>query len=181
MKEITCMPEIAYTPLGRLIGHVTAVLVAMMPASGAERFFSIVFVFSCHLLFVGAYAELKRRNYHPSRNWRFYVIAAAAFIPLLGPLLVLGLLYHLQESGQETPFRISGLCSAILRLRANALVLLVVIISLLLVFAVIHSRRDPYFKKRALSGLSPQSVFPADQSRMTPILGCGSPIPRRAG
>jgi hypothetical protein len=163
------MPEIAYTTFGRnalltgLISHVAAILVAMMSASGAELFFSIVLLFSCLVLVIGAYAELKNRGYSPLRDWRFYVIAAVTVFPLLGPLIVLGLLYSLQQSGQEARVSVAGLFSAIFRLKANALVLFVLISFLFLLFAVIHSRHDPYFKRRALSGLSPQSVLVAGQ------------------
>ena len=163
------MPEIAYTNFGRnvlltgLISHVAAILVAMMSASGAGLFFSIIFPFSCLALAAGAYAELKNRGCYPSRDWRFYVIAAVTVFPLLGPLTVLGLLYSLQKSGQEARVSVSGLFSAVFRLKANALVLFVLIIFLFLLFAVIHSRHDPYFKRRALSSLSPPSVLAADQ------------------
>lgn len=163
------MPEIAYTPFGRnalftgLISHVAAILVAMMSASGTEHFSSIVFLFSCFLLVFGAYAELKYRGYHPLINWRFYVIATVTVFPLLGPLIVLGLLYSFQKSGQETRVSVSGLFSAIFRLKANALVLFVLIILLFLLFAVIHSRHDPYFKRRALNSLSPKSLLTAGQ------------------
>ena len=168
-KEITCMPEIAYTTFGRnalltgLISHVAAILVAMMSASGAELFFSIVFPFSCLVLVIGAYAELKNRGYYPLRDWRFYVIAAVSVFPLLGPLIVLGLLYSFQKSGQEARVRVSGLFSAIFRLKANTLVLFVLIIVLFLLFAVIHSRHDPYFKKRSQNRNLPQSVLAAGQ------------------
>lgn len=159
------MPEIAYTALGRnalvagLISQVAAILVAMMTASGAGLFFSIVYLFSCLVFVIGAYAELKTRGCYPLRDWRFYVIAAVTVFPLLGPLIVLGLLYSLRISGQEAPVRLSGLFSATFRLKANALVLFLLIIVLFLLFAVIHSRHDPYFKRRALSALSPQAVL----------------------
>ena len=163
------MPKIAYTTFGRnalltgLISHVVAILVAMMSVSGAELFFSIVFPFSCLVLAVGAYAELKYRGYHPSRDWRFYVTAAVTVFPLLGPFIALGLLYSFQKSGQEELISVFSLFPAILRLKANALVIFVLIIFLLLLFAVIHSRHDSYFKRRALNGLLPQSVLAAGQ------------------
>jgi hypothetical protein len=125
----------------------------------AELFFSIVFPFSCLALVVGAYAELKNRGYYPLRDWGFYVIAAVTVFPVLGPLIVLGLLYSFQKSGQEARVRLSGLFLAIFRLKANTLVLFVLIIFLFLLFAVILSWHDPYFKKRALNGLSPQAIL----------------------
>jgi hypothetical protein len=163
------MPKIAYTTFGSntlltgLISHVVAILVAMMSASGAALFFSIAFPFSCLALVVGAYTELKNRGYLPSRDWRFYVITTASFFPLLGPLIVLRLLYGFQKNGQEELVSVLGLFSAIFRLKANALVLFVLIICLFLLFAVIHSRQEPYFKRPALNGLLPQSVLAADQ------------------
>jgi len=90
------------------------------------------------------------------------VIAALTVFPLLGPLIVLGLLYSFQKSGQEARIGLSGMLSAILRLKANTLILFVLIIILFLLFAVIHSRHDPYFKRRALIGLSQRSVLVAD-------------------
>lgn len=163
------MPKIAYTTFGintlltGLISHVVAILVAMLSVSGAELFFSIVFPFSCLVLAVGSYAELKNRGYHPSRDWRFYVTAAVTVFPLLGPFIALGLLYSFQKSGQEGLISVFSLFPAIFRLKANALVLFVLIIFLFLLFAVIHSRHDPYFKRPALNGLLPQSVLAADQ------------------
>ncbi len=163
------MPEIAYTTFGRnalligLISHVAAILVAMTSASGGLLFFRIVFLFSCLVLVMGAYGELRNRGYNPLKDWRFHVIAALTVFPLLGPLIVSGLLYSLQKRGQEVRVRVSGLFSAIFRMKANALVLFVLIIALFLLFAVIHSRHDPYFKRRVLNGLSTQSVLVAEQ------------------
>ncbi|MBA4389945.1 MAG: hypothetical protein C0399_03305 [Syntrophus sp. (in: bacteria)] len=163
------MPEIAHTTLGRnalftgLISHVAAILVSMMPASGAELFFSIVFPFSCLALVIGAYTELKNREYYPLRDWRFYVIAAVTVFPVLGPLIALGLIYRFQKNGQEARVRLSGLFLAIFRLKANALVLFALIIFLFLLFAVIHSRHDPYFKKRSQNMNLLQSVLAANQ------------------
>ena len=163
------MPEIAYTTFGRnalftgLISHVAAVLVAMMSASGAELFFNIVFPFSCIVLVIGAYAELKYKGYHPLKNWRIYIITAATAFPLLGPLIIFGLLYSLRKSGQEVRVGIAGLFPAVLRLKANTLIIFVVMIILFLLFAVIHSRHDPYFKRHNPNSLSPKSVLAADQ------------------
>jgi hypothetical protein len=134
-----------------------------MSASGKEHFFGIVFLLSCFLLVFGAYAELKNRGYCPLRDWRFYVIAVVTVFPVLGPLIVLGLLYSFQKSGQEARVSVSGLFPAMLRLQANVLVLFGLIILLFLLFAVIHSRHDPYFKKRSQNRNLPQSILVAEQ------------------
>jgi hypothetical protein len=169
--EIIFMPEIAYTTVGRnalftgLISHVAAFLVSMMAASGTEHFFSIVFLFSCFLLIVGAYTELKHRGYYPLRDWRFYVIAAATVLPVLGPFIVLGLLYNFQKSGQEKRVNMSGLLPAIFRLKANALVLFLLIVLLLILFVVTNSQDEPYYKRyRSYQNRNlPQSVLDASQ------------------
>jgi hypothetical protein len=161
------MPEIASTALGRnailagLLSHAAAVLAATLSASGAEPFWGIVFPFSCLVLAIGAYGELTHRGYTPLRDWRFYAIAALTVFPLLGPLMALGLLYHLQKSGQTSPVGIAGLFPALFRLKANALVLFALLLALFLLFAVIHSRHDPYFKRRASDGPTPQSLSAA--------------------
>ncbi|MDZ4164140.1 MAG: hypothetical protein U1C55_03340, partial [Smithellaceae bacterium] len=145
------MPEVAYTTFGRnalvagLISQVAAILVAMMTASGAGLFFTIVFPLSCLALVAGGFAELKNREKDPLSNWRFYVIAAAAFFPLIGPLIVSGLLYSPQAGDQKARVGVSGLFLAMLRLKANGLILFLLIIVLFLLFALIHSRHDPYF------------------------------------
>lgn len=164
------MTEIAYTKIGRnalfagLISHVAAILVAMMSASGKEHFFGIVFFFSCLLLVVGAFAELKNRGYHPFIEWRFYVIAAVTVFPLLGPFIVLGLLYSFQKSGEEGRVGLSGLFPALFRLRANGLVLILLIVFLLILFVFTGSQDDPYYKKRYRNYQNrnaPQSVLAA--------------------
>ncbi|MFH2046521.1 MAG: hypothetical protein ABIK92_15395 [Pseudomonadota bacterium] len=163
------MQEIAYTGFGRntlvtgLLSHFATLLVAMMTVSGADLFFSITFPFSCFALAVAAYVELKHRGCHPLSSLRFYIILAMTVIPLLGPLIILGLLYSLKKSGQETRTGLSGLFSALLRLKANLLVLFVLILFLFLLFAVIHSRHDPYFKRRTLSSMSPDLISDANK------------------
>jgi uncharacterized membrane protein len=148
------MPEIAYTSIGRnalftgLISHVAAILVAMMSASGKDHFFGVVFFFSCLLLVVGAFAELKSRGHRPLIEWRFYVIAAVTVFPLLGPLIVLGLVYSIPKSGEERRVSLSGLLPAFFRLRANGLVLFLLIVFLLILFFSASRQDDPYFKKR---------------------------------
>jgi hypothetical protein len=164
------MPEIAYTSFGRnalfagLISHVAAFLVAMLSASGTEHFFGIVFLLSCLFLMAGAYVELINRGYSPLKDWRFYVIAAVTVLPALGPLMVLGLLYSFRKSGQEKRVGLSGLFSALFRLRANVLVLFLLMVILFILFVVTNSQDDPYYKKRHRSYQSrnlPQSVLDA--------------------
>jgi hypothetical protein len=165
------MPEIAYTALGRnalfagLISHVAALLVAMLSASGREHFFGIVLSFACLALMTGAYAELRDRGRRPLSNWRFYAAAAATVIPLLGPLAVLGVLYHLQPEGQEQKGGLSGPLGAFFRLKANALVIFLLLALLLILFVVTNSQDDPYYKKRYRNDQNrnvPQSVLTRD-------------------
>lgn len=173
-EEDNFMPEIAYTPFGRnvlvagLISHVAALLVSMMSTSGAGLFFTIVFPFSCLALMLAAYVELKSRGSYPLKNWRFYVITAATVFPVIGPFIVLGLLYSMQESRQAAGISLSGLFPAMSRLKAHALVPFVVIIILFLLFAVIHSWHDPYFKRRPPNSLLPQSVLTVAQYENIP-------------
>lgn len=148
------MPEIAYTKIGRnalfsgLISHLAALLVAMLSSSGTDYFFSIVFPFSCVLLVVGAFSELKNRGYSPFKDWRFYLIAAVTVFPLLGPFIILGLLCRFQKSGQENRVGMSGLFPALFRLKANVLIVFLLIVILLILFVFTNSQDDPYYKKR---------------------------------
>lgn len=148
------MREIANTRIGRntlftgLISHIAAILVAMMSASGKEHFFGIVFFLSCLLLVIGAFAEFKNRGCRPLIEWRFYVIAAVTVFPLLGPFIVLGWLYSFPKSGEEKHTGLSGLVSAFFRLRANGLVLFLLIVFLLILFVFTASQDDPYYKTR---------------------------------
>lgn len=166
------MQEIAYTTFGRnalfagLISHMAAILVAMMSASGAGLFFKRVFPFACLGLMIGAYAELKHRGCYPLRDLRFYVVAAVSVFPLLGPLIVLGLLYNFRKSGQGKHVGMSGLFSAFFRLKANVLVVFLLIVILFVLFAFTNSQDDPYYKKRSRNypGRNmPQSVLDASQ------------------
>jgi hypothetical protein len=166
------MPEIAHTKIGRnalfsgLISHLAALLVAMLSSSGTDYFFSIVFPFSCLLLIAGAYAELKNRGYSPFKDWRFYLIAAVTVFPLLGPFIILGLLYRFQKSGQEKRIGLSGLFTALFRLKANVLVIFLLLVFLLILFVFTNSQDDPYYKKRHQSYQNrtlPQSILEASQ------------------
>ncbi len=151
------MPEIAYTPFGRnvlvagLIVHVAAILVGMMSAAGADMFFKVVYPFSCLALIAGAYVELRHRGGRPLNAWRFYLIAMAAVFPVLGPLIVLCMIYSFPQGETEAQGNLSGLFPAMLKLRANVLMVFVLLILLFLLFAVISSKNDPYFKRRTQS------------------------------
>lgn len=159
------MREIAYTSFGRnvlvagLICHLAAILAGMMTASGTDLFFKIVYPVSWGLLIAGSYAELRHRGGRPLNAWRFYLIVMAAVFPLLGPLVILGLIYSFPESGGEGQGNLSGLFSAILKLRASVLMVFVWIMLLFLLFAVISSRNDPYFQKHRQSVNSEHSLF----------------------
>lgn len=149
------MGEIAYTKFGRnalfigLISHVAALLAAMMPSPGSA-FFKIVYSFAWLALILGAYVELENRGYWPFGNWRFYIIAAVNAFPFIGPLIAFLVLYRLQRGGEEERVRVCGMFASVLRLRANLLVLFIFIVILFILFAVILSRHDPYFKKANL-------------------------------
>jgi|WetSurMetagenome_2_1015567.scaffolds.fasta_scaffold128022_3 hypothetical protein len=164
------MPEIAYTNIGRnalfagLICHIAAFLVGMLSASGMDCFFCIVFFLSCFFLVAGAYAELKQRGCRPLRAWRFHVSVVVAALPLLGPFIVFALLYDFQKSGQEKRGGLFGLFPAIFRLKANVLVISLLLVLLVILFVFTNSRDDPYYKKRDRyyrNGNLPQSLSDA--------------------
>ncbi|MCK7510249.1 MAG: hypothetical protein MZV70_43530 [Desulfobacterales bacterium] len=94
----------------------------------------MVFLLACALFVVGAYVELKDRGYSPLKDWRFYVIAAVTVFPLLGPFIVLGLLYGSQKNRQQKLVGLSGLFPAIFRLKANVLIVFLLIVILLILF-----------------------------------------------
>lgn len=147
------MIEIAYTTFGRntlvigLISHVTALLVAMMPASGAGSFLSVLYPFYWITIVSSVYKELRDRGYRPSGNWRFYILMAATVIPILGPMTALMTLYGMQESNKIKQEKPKGFLASFLRLRANSLLIFLFILILFILFAVILSRNDPYFKR----------------------------------
>lgn len=162
------MPEIAYTSMGRnalvagLIGHAAALVLGMMTASGAGAVFQIVYLLSCCAFVAGAYAEFTDRGAHPFLNGRFYLIAAVTVIPVLGPLMVLGLIYNFPSTRRAAPGNWFGLVRALLRLRANALLVFLLLVLIFLLFAVLHTRNDPYFRRR-VPDRSAQS--PANEAR----------------
>ncbi len=153
------MPEIARTAIGRnalvlgLIGHAAAILVGMLPATGSGAFFQIVYPFSCLALMAGAYAELNNLGCPPLTEWRFYLSAAASIVPVLGPCIVLGLLYSWQGND-----RITGILPAMLSLNANLLLVSALIIFLLLLFAFAHVQNDPYYLKNRQHGIQQNEI-----------------------
>lgn len=136
------MPEIAHTTVGRnglflgLISHITAILVAMMPAPGSAQFFEIVFPVSCLFLIIAIYSEFRHRGFNTIKQWRFYVAAAAAAIPLLGPLFVSGVLYGFQKSEDARLTKIFGFIPALFKLRGNMLTGFALIVALLILFVL---------------------------------------------
>jgi hypothetical protein len=151
------MSEISYTTLGGnalltgIIAHIAAVVIAVMPVSGTTLFSGILFPFSCLALAAGSYAELQHRSCRPFTDRRLYVIAAATLLPIMGPLIISGILYTIRGKEEKTGLSIPGMISAMLRLKANPILLFLLIIIILLFFALIHSQDDPYFRKRLRS------------------------------
>lgn len=151
--------EIAYTAFGRnaltagCICHAAALLAGMTTASGTDSFFEVVYPVSWGFLITGAYVEMLRRGGRPLNTWRFYAAAMASVFPLLGPLLVLGLIYTFAQSGRDEQGDLSGFIPAIGRMRGNLLAVFVLMLLLFLFFAFIHSRHDPYFQKNRHHGV----------------------------
>jgi hypothetical protein len=150
------MNKIAYTTFGRnalfigLISHIAALLLGMMPVSGAGSLFGILYVFYWITFISGMYKELRNRGYRPSGNLRFYIVVAATVIPILGPMTALMMLYSMQENNKAQQDKSPGFLPSILRLRANSLLIFLFILILFILFAVILSRNDPYFKRAKL-------------------------------
>lgn len=147
------MREIAYTTFGRnvlfagLVSHVAALLAGMMSEAGAYDFFSIVYPFYWAAFILGVYSEFKNRGCRPFVNWRFYIIAVAAVLPIIGPLTGLFALYALQGDKNVEQFKLWGMFTSVLRLKANLLVIFLLIAILFALFALTQQQNDPYFKK----------------------------------
>lgn len=147
------MREIAYTTFGRnalfagLISHVAALIVAMMSGAGAYGFFSVVYPLYWSAFILGVYIELKNRGCRPFENWRFYIIAVAAVLPIIGPLTGLFMLYALQGDKNVEQFKLWGMFSSVFRLKASLLVIFLIITILFVLFALTQQQNDPYFKK----------------------------------
>lgn len=150
------MREIAYTTFGRnalfagLISHVAALISAMMSDAGANDFFSMVYPFYWAAFILGVYIELRNRGYRPLGNWRFYIIAVASVFPVIGLLTVFFMLYSLQGDKNVEQFKLWGMFTSVLRLRANLLVIFFFITILFALFAITLQQNDPYFKKARL-------------------------------
>jgi len=163
------MKEIAYTTFGRnalvigLISHVTALLVAMMPVSGADSFFSILYPFYWLTFISGVYKELSNRSYKPSTNWRFYMVMLATALPILGPTTGLLMLYGVQGNGKEGQDKPLGFLTSVLRLRANLLLIFLFMGIFFILFAVMLVRNDPFFKRKAVDSVLPRAAFAAEK------------------
>lgn len=179
------MRKIADTTFGRnalaagLICHVAAILFGMMSMSGADAFFKIIYPFSWMLLASGAYVELRHRGGRPLKTWRFYLIFVAAVLPVLGPLIALGLIYSFPRDGRETQGNRAGLFPAMLKLRASGWMILALAFLLFLLLAILHSKNDPYFRRRVPKNRPPQSVLDTVQPEtarwiIIPISAAGS-------
>lgn len=150
------MREIAYTTFGRnllfagLISHIAALIASMMSGAGAYGFFSIVYPFYWSVFILGVFTELRNRGYRPFGIWRFYLIAAAAVFPIIGPLTAFFMLYMLQGDRGDEQFKLWGMFTSVLRLRANLLVIFFLITILFALFAITLQQNDPYFKKARL-------------------------------
>lgn len=165
------MPEIAYTTVGRnalfvgLISHFTAILGGMIPASG-DNYFQVVFLFSCLSLIVGAYVELKHRGSHPFKEGLFYTISAVTVLPLIGPIITMGLLYGSQRAEQRGGIIISGFFSALFRIKANILIIFLLGTLLCALFILPNSKDEPYYKKKYQNRQNrhvSQAIFTAGQ------------------
>lgn len=147
------MHEMARSAFGRnaltagLICHLAAILAGMLSASGGDAFFKMVYPVSWMLLTAGGFAELRHRGIVPLKGWRFYLMALSGVFPVLGPLLVMRLIYSASGNDAETG-NLTGLFSAMLKLRANGLLILVLILSLFVLFVFLHAGSDAYFQKR---------------------------------
>lgn len=147
------MREMARSVFGRnalmagLICHLAALVAGMLSASGGDAFFKMVYPVSWVLLTAGGFAELRYRGIVPLKGWRFYLMAMSCVFPVLGPLVVLWLIYSAAGNDVETG-NLTGLFSAMLKLRANGLLILVLILLLFVLFIFLHAGSDAYFHKR---------------------------------
>lgn len=164
------MKEIAYTSFGRnslvtaLISHAAALITGMMPASGAGLFFSLLYPFYWLLFIAGVYKELSERGYSPSASLRFYMAAAAAGIPVIGPLTGLMVLYNMQGSKHiKQDEKSFGFIASIFKLRANLLLVFLFVVIIFIVFALVTTKSDPYFKRKAGHIILPNTAFGAEK------------------
>jgi len=164
------MSEIAYTNFGRnalvigLISHVTALLVAMIPVSASDSFFSMLYPFYWITIVSGVYKELRDRGYKPFGNWRYYILMAATIVPILGPTAGLMALYGMQGYGKLNQDKPLGFLTSALRLRANMLVIFLFLVIVFILFAGLLVRNDPYFKRKAADCILPRAALAAEKS-----------------
>jgi hypothetical protein len=90
----------------------------------------------------------------------------ATVLPVLGPLILLDLIYSFPREGRQRQGNLSGLIPAILKLRANGMMVFVLLLFLFILFAFLHSRHDPYFKRRTPNHPSSQSALNTGQPAM---------------
>jgi hypothetical protein len=141
------MQEIAYTTFGRnslflgLLSHIAAILVVMMSASGTAQFFNIVFPASCLFLIIATHREFKHRGAHPFKQWLFYVAAVVTIVPLIGPILVSGILYGFQSSKNTKLVGMLGFVPALFRLRTNVLTGFALIMVFFILFILTIGRK----------------------------------------
>jgi len=145
------MPEIAYSSFASnalvvgLISHIGALLIGMIPASGSECLFLILYLLYFILFFCAAYKELHDRGYHPIRNKGFYIVMIGAVLPVMGPFFVFRMLYKRHDATDIK--RPQGFISSILKLRANMLLVFLFIVIIFILFAFLIMKDDPYFKR----------------------------------
>lgn len=154
------MREIAGTVFGRnalmagLICHAAALVVVSMMDVGGLFFFRIVYPISCLLLAAGAVVESKAAGYAPLKAWEWYAASAATILPVVGPLIALSCIYA-ARFGRN----LSGLIPAIFGMQASLPMMFILILLLFLLFSLLVTQRDPYFKRRVPQAMSFHTVF----------------------
>lgn len=154
MKEIAHSSFSSNALVIGLISHVGALLIGMIPASGSGRFFLILYLFYWALFLCAAGAELRGRAYRPFGNAGFYIMAGAAILPALGPFIVLRMLYKMQDATDIKQHR--GFVSSIFRLRANLLLVFLMLAVIFMLLAVLVSRDSPYFQRTKMKAAPQQ-------------------------
>lgn len=145
--------EIAYLTFGRnaliasLISHIAALLAGMMSGADVNGFSSVLYLFSWAAFILGVYIELKNRGYAPLGDWRFFLCAIVNILPVLGPLAGLFMLYALQGDKDVEGFKIWDMVVSLMRLRANLLVIFLLVATIFALFALALQQNDAYFKK----------------------------------
>ncbi|MDI6743296.1 MAG: hypothetical protein QMD11_11240 [Smithella sp.] len=154
MKEIVYSSFASNALVIGLISHIGALLIGMIPASGSGRLFLILYLFYWVLFLCAAGVELRGRAYRPSVNAGFYIMAGAAMLPVLGPFIVLRMLYKMQDATDiKQP---GGFVSSIFRLRANLLLVFLIMAIIFILFTVLVSRDNPYFQRSKMNDVTKQ-------------------------